>query len=39
MKNGLCKMKPLACQNFDPNHEADFRDLSQFEKKLSEQKP
>ena len=30
-------MKPLACQNLTKNHEADFRDLSQFDKKLFEQ--
>jgi len=39
MKNGLCQMKPLACQDFDQNIEADFRDLSQFDTKLFEQKP
>ncbi len=38
MKNGLCKMKPIACQNFAWNHEADFSDLSKFDLKLFEQK-
>ena len=32
-------MKPLACQTFPENLEADFRDLSKFDTKLFEQKP
>ena len=31
-------MKPLAYQNLTENLEANFRDLSKFEKKLAEQK-
>jgi hypothetical protein len=38
MKNGLCKMKPPACQNLSENHEANFRDLSKFDTKLFEPK-
>ncbi len=32
-------MKPLACQNLSKNHEADLRDLNQFDTKLFDQRP
>ena len=32
-------MKPLAYQNLTENHEANFRNLSKFEKKLADKKP
>ncbi|MBK9781904.1 MAG: hypothetical protein IPP55_17975 [Anaerolineales bacterium] len=38
-KNGLCKMKPLACQNLSKNHVANFGNLSKFDTKLLKQKP
>ncbi len=37
-KSKICQMKPLAHQNLNESHEANFRDLSKFDTKLLNQK-